>query len=72
MSTAPPPINPETTLRDHFADPAEAAEALRVTRNTVYRLLDSGTLVGIRRGHRRLISRTSLAALVAARSEVAS
>ena len=61
----PPPIRPEFLTID------EAAEALRLSRSTIYRLLDSGELAYSQIGRRRRIPVDALRAF-AAPSEVTS
>jgi len=46
----------------------EAAEALRVSRDTIYELIRSGRLRSIKEGRRRLVPVTALAEYVAAMS----
>lgn len=42
----------------------EACSALRVSRSTIYRLMDGGHLQAVKIGRRRLIRREAIAALV--------
>jgi excisionase family DNA binding protein len=61
-TAGPPPI---------LHDIPEAADWLRCGRSTVYELLKTGEIVGIRIGRRRLITHDSLVALVARRVDEA-
>jgi excisionase family DNA binding protein len=44
--------------------PAEAAEALGVSRSTVYRMISSGQLLVVKVGRRTLVAKSALVALL--------
>lgn len=51
--------------------PAETAEALGVSRSTVYRMISSGQLLVVKVGRRTLVAKSALVALLQAGGDVA-
>ncbi|MEI6096567.1 MAG: helix-turn-helix domain-containing protein [Gammaproteobacteria bacterium] len=50
--------------------PAEAAEALGVSRSTVYRMISSGQLLVVKVGRRTLVAKSALVALLQSGGDV--
>jgi excisionase family DNA binding protein len=65
-----PDVRPSTTSR--LLTIVEAADALRISRSSVYRLFDSGQLAWVQIGESRRVTSTEIERFIAAHTEAAS
>ena len=65
-----PELRPSTTSR--LLTIAEAADALRISRSSIYRLFDAGQLAWVQIGASRRVTSTEIERFIAAHTEAAS
>jgi excisionase family DNA binding protein len=65
-----PDVRPSTTRR--LLTIAEAADALRISRSSIYRLFDAGQLARLQIGASRRVTSTEIERFIAAHTEAAS
>ena len=65
-----PDVRPATASR--LLTIAEAAEALRISRSSIYRLFDAGQLAWVQIGASRRVTSTEIERFIAAHTEAAS
>jgi excisionase family DNA binding protein len=65
-----PDVRPSTTSR--LLTIAEAADALRISRSSIYRLFDAGQLAWVQIGASRRVTSTEIERFIAAHTEAAS